>query len=87
MEQVTLDAEAASKIGNAKGQVVLADQAGKVLGVVVRPDEYDRMTLALMSREPTAEELEASRASYREKGGWTTAQVLAHLAEIERKSC
>ena len=85
MEKVVVDAEGRVKLNGMDRELVLANAAGRTVGYFVPPDEYNRMVLALLSTEPTAEELEASRKEYREKGGWTTAQVLEHLAEVKRQ--
>ena len=62
----------------------LTAPSGKALGYFVPEKEYRALVLARLSMEPTAEELQESMEDYRKNGGYTTAQVLEHLAAVER---
>ena len=85
MEKVVVDAEGRVKLPPVGDEIVVKDQAGNTLAYVLPPVMYQRMMTAWLSSEPTPEELEEARKEYREKGGWTTAQVMEHLATVKRQ--
>jgi hypothetical protein len=85
MEKITLDADAAAKLDRTDRQVVLTDASGRMLGYFLTPRLlHQLMTGRQFDGEPTPEELEAAREDYRKNGGYTTAEVLAHLADLGR---
>ena len=71
MKKVVVDAELQARLQGLTEQLFLADAAGHPLGVFLPREVYAEMVLAWMSREPTPEELEASREDYRKHGGKT----------------
>lgn len=85
MKQVVIDKVVREKLNGLSEELALADSSGKTLGYFIPPEIYSRMLDALLSQEPTPEELEAGRLEYREKGGRTTAEVLAHLTKVKQQ--
>jgi len=83
MRKITLDDDLRAKLGDLSGEVAVCDAAGNVVAYLVPPDQremmYD-MAAALVSDE----ELAAASREYAEKGGLTTADVLAHLKGLDR---
>ncbi len=84
MRKITLDDDLKTKLGDLNDEIALCDAAGKIVACVVPPGHREmlyRMAADLFDDE----EAEQARREYREGGGKTTAEVLAHLAELERQ--
>jgi hypothetical protein len=84
MEKIVVDAELGAKLDGKTRQVVLADASGRMLGYFMPPDVLAELLAGGFEGEPTRAELDAARESYRKNGGYTTAEVLAHLADLDR---
>ena len=83
MEKVTLGADLVAKLNRPAHQAVLADASGRMIGYFMTPDLLYELTRGRFEDEPTPAELQAARDEYKTHGGYTTAQVLAHLADLE----
>ncbi|MBX9627502.1 MAG: hypothetical protein K2X82_27120 [Gemmataceae bacterium] len=84
MEKIVVDAELGAKLDGKNRQVVLADASGRMLGYFMPPNILFHLLTGRFDREPTREEIDAAREDYRKNGGYTTAEVLGHLAEMDR---
>jgi len=82
MERVVVDADGRVKLDAVKNEMAVTDSTGKTLAYVVPPALYKRFVEVWLASEPTSEELDAAR---REQGGLNISQVLAHLADVERR--
>jgi hypothetical protein len=79
MIRVTLDAEQAKKILDAREPVELCDPSGEVLGRVL--PNFDPTKWEILGEEVSEEELER-RASSNQKR-YSTAEVIAYLHSLE----
>lgn len=84
MEKIVVDPEAVAKLDRTTQRVVIADASGRMLGYFMPPNVFFEFMDRRFDEEPTPEELEAARADYRKNGGYTTAEALAHLADLGR---
>ena len=84
MRKITLDHDLRAKLGDLSGEVALCDADGNIVAFIMPPGHRDMM-YRMAANLFDDEELEAARREYAEHGGKTTAEVLAHLAELERE--
>jgi hypothetical protein len=84
MRKITLDADLAAKLGDLTGEIALCDAAGNVVACVVPPGHremlYDMAAALFDDADPVdaVGEYKAGRCK-------TTAEVLAHLRELEAR--
>ena len=85
MREVPLDDDLRAKLGDdLSDEIALRDKNGQVVAYVVSPDHRE-MLYRLAANLIDDHKIEAARQEYRERGGKTTAEVLAGLAELDRK--
>ncbi|MBA4062886.1 MAG: hypothetical protein C0501_04105 [Isosphaera sp.] len=83
MERIALDADGRVNLDRVTAELAVTDATGKTLGFFVPPRHYYRMMLAVLGRQSATDGFDGSRQSHPD--GWTTAQVLEYLAEVERE--
>jgi hypothetical protein len=83
MNRVTLDAELRAKLNGGKRGIEFTDEHGNVVGHYLTHEAYCRL-LEMLQPPFTREELAAARREMSEKGGVTTAEILAAIEAAER---
>ncbi len=83
MQQITLPTEVLKKIGEPPTEVQIVDAAGHVKGYLISP-EYRALIYSWVNTlfDASEEELREARA---ETGGYTTAEAIAYLRDLEAK--
>lgn len=84
MDKVVIDAEFRSKLNFALGSVELCDEAGNTVAHAVHPELYERLLYAWAREEFDREERENPDTGDELEGSLTTAEVLEHLARLDR---
>lgn len=79
MENVTVDAELVAKLGGLERKKTLRDEAGRVVGHVVPPDQYEAMMEAWIGPPSTPEQRAAMWEEVRSGKAFTTAQVIEYV--------
>lgn len=82
MEKVQLTSDVLAKLDEVSYSAELCDEAGATKAVVVPTETYREMFSAWASGAFREEDLARARA---ETGGYTTAEVLAHLRDLEEQ--
>jgi hypothetical protein len=82
MDKVTIDATLRAKLGDLSRQFELYDESGQRLGFYVPAPTYDPALYEWAKSQISDEEL---RRRAEEPGGYTTAEVLQHLEELQRQ--
>jgi hypothetical protein len=82
MRQITLDDDLRAKLGDLSDEIALCDADGRVVAYVMAP-QYREAMYDMAANLVSDEELRAASREYAEKGGLTTAQVLAHLQSLD----
>jgi hypothetical protein len=83
MQKVQLTPEMLDKIGTPPSEVQVVDDAGQVKGYLISP-EYRALVYSWVNSlfDFNEDELRRARA---ETGGYTTAEAIAYLRELEAK--
>jgi hypothetical protein len=85
MGKLVLDAAIREQLTKLGKEVELYDESGSKIGVFLSPAAYLELLFARVQADPTPEDREAARADYRQRGGLTTAEILAHLRRLEEE--
>jgi hypothetical protein len=84
MSKIVLDAELRAKLFGAIEAVELTDEAGKVVGHYIPHEAYLRIADTLLPAQTNGEIAEARREML-ERGGVSSADLLARLADVKRQ--
>lgn len=79
MKDVTIDAELVSKLGGLGEKLTLRDEAGRVVGHLVPPDQYRDMLDAWLGPPMTPEQRAAMWEEVRSGKALTTAQAIEQI--------
>lgn len=82
MQQVTLSPDVLNRIGESKSELQVVDDAGQVKGYLISPEYRSLVYAWVKTLFNDDEELRAARA---ETGGYTTAEAISYLKELEAK--
>ena len=83
MQQITLPTDVLNTIGTPPSEVQIVDAGGHVKGYLISP-EYRDLVYSWVSALFDADEDELRQARA-ETGGYTTAEAIAYLRELEKK--
>jgi hypothetical protein len=83
MNRIVLDAELRAKLNNGATGAEFTDEQGNVVGYFMSQDAFDRIASALLP-PPTQEELAEARKEMLERGGVSTADILAAIEAASR---
>jgi hypothetical protein len=81
MSTVIVDAATAAQLDKQRGEVEVRTPDGRLVGLFTPLREATAEDYEWARQQFTVEEIEAAR---QEPGGFTTAQVLEHLRQLER---
>jgi hypothetical protein len=84
-KKIVADEALLAKIRNAGDPAELCDAGGNTVAVVVSPGFYKDVFLAWADSQLTPEMIEENRRAVAEGRVKTTAEVLAHLASLDRQ--
>ena len=84
-KKIIADEALLAKIRTAADPAEICDADGKTVAVVVSPDFYKDVFLSWADSQLTAEMIAENRRAVAEGRVKTTAEVLAHLASLDRK--
>ena len=85
MSSIILDRELRARLNGLNEQLEIRDEQGVLVGHYLPAKDYLVLLYELeRSRPPAAVELEVARASYRIRGGKTTAEAVAYLEALDR---
>lgn len=79
MKDVTIDAELKAKLGGLADKLTLRDEAGRVVGHVVPPYQYEAMLDAWLGPPMTPEQRAAMWEEVRSGKALTTAQAIEQV--------
>ena len=85
MDQLIIDATLSSKLNQCTSRTKICDQNGRVLGVYVPEAVRERRIYELVKAQMTPEFIEELERRAQEPGGYTTAEVMQRLHELEAK--
>lgn len=63
---------------------ILRDVSGETVGYVLCPETYQQLMLAWAKQDITAEEIDQARASLRQRGGRSHAEVMERLRSLDQ---
>jgi hypothetical protein len=86
MGKVILDAELKAKLNGLHQELEFCDEEGKTLGHFVPAKAYRELLYTWAKAQFTDEEIEQARREVRAEGGYTTAEVIAHIEKIVREA-
>jgi hypothetical protein len=86
MDKIVLDQATRSRLNGLDRYAEVCDETGKTLGYFLPPEFYHEVIYAWAKTLVSDEELAQARAEFKIEGGYTTAEVLAHLEEVIRQT-
>jgi hypothetical protein len=84
MSKIVLDADLRAKLGGANEGVEFTDEAGNVVGHFLPHETYLRMAETLLP-PLTNDGIAQARREMLERGGVSSAELLARLADVKRR--
>lgn len=85
MSAITLDPELRARLNGLTEEIGVRDEKGVTIGYFVPAKEYLKLLYAWARTQPVDEaEIERAHQSYKEHGGLSTAQAIAHLEQVAR---
>jgi len=85
MSTVVIERALRAKLNGLNQELEFRDEAGNVIGYFLPPKLHEKLLYGWAKSQVTDEELEEARRDYREKGGLTTDQIVAHLERVIRE--
>lgn len=85
MQKIIVDKEMLAKLHDLRERLELCDENGRCLAVVQPKPERDRDFLQSMEIPISEEELQRIESEIGKVKGYTTAEVLAHLKNLEHQ--